>query len=156
MAESALMEVSSPKSEFSSLKEFVVQLISSRTNLKSIVSDNSANLNPNQPASSSNQGHLAKKGKTTTCSSIEDVIEVLLTSIRGVTVARGIVLSKDPLTKVGGFPLGNGFWEVYIQVAIVREETLMRPYGRYRTIGDVDGTSICWPNCCCLVVTAMD
>ncbi|XP_058080927.1 uncharacterized protein LOC131229082 isoform X1 [Magnolia sinica] len=69
---------------------------------------------------------------------------------------RGIVLSKDPLTKVGGFSLGNGFWEVYIQVAIVCEETLMRPYGRYRTIGDAAGSSICWPDCCCLVVTAMD
>ncbi|XP_058080827.1 uncharacterized protein LOC131228995 isoform X2 [Magnolia sinica] len=62
-------EVSSLKSDFSSFKESMAQLISSRTNLKSTVSDNSANLNLNQPASSSSQGHLAKKGKTTTCSS---------------------------------------------------------------------------------------
>ncbi|XP_058076756.1 uncharacterized protein LOC131225269 [Magnolia sinica] len=62
-------EVLSLKSEFSSFKESMAQLISSRTNLKSTVSDNSANLNLNQPASSSSQGHLAKKEKTMTCSS---------------------------------------------------------------------------------------
>ncbi|XP_058088778.1 uncharacterized protein LOC131235582 [Magnolia sinica] len=154
-------EISSLKetvAEMSSLRETLATLMSALTNPNinlATVLGVSANPNQNQPFSSStSQRSSAKKGKTTTRSSAEDVIEVLLTSVArpGVTVAKGAVLSKDPLIKVGGQELGTDYWEVYVQVAMICQEALIRPYGRYKTIGDVVETSIAWPASLCRVV----
>lgn len=60
-------------------------------------------------------------------------------------VARGYILSKDPTTKVGGVELGPQYWEVQIDVAILRNEPLLRPYGSYLTIGDAVGATVAWP-----------
>ncbi|XP_058108958.1 uncharacterized protein LOC131252020 [Magnolia sinica] len=167
------------EAEMSSLKETMVEILSARdveiSSLKEILMKliatmNNANNNPptvfgvatssnmNQPSSSSShwvtsQKHSTNKGKTTSCTSAGDVTGVSLTSITksGVTITKGVVLSKDPLTKVGGHELGIGFWEVLIHVAIVRDEVLIRPYGRYKTIGDAIGMSIVWLSVLCKV-----
>ncbi|XP_058076697.1 uncharacterized protein LOC131225229 [Magnolia sinica] len=117
-----------------------------------------ASSNMNQPSSSSShwvtsRKHSMNNGKTTSCTSARDVTGVSLTSITKpeVTITKGVVLSKDPLTKVGGHELGIGFWEVLIHVLIVRDEVLIRPYGRYKTIGDAIRTSIVWPSILCKV-----
>nr|CAD1824785.1 unnamed protein product [Ananas comosus var. bracteatus] len=60
-------------------------------------------------------------------------------------VAQGYLLSKDPTTKVGGFELGPQYWEIQVDVPIVRNEPLLRPYGGYQTIGDAVGATIAWP-----------
>ncbi|XP_058112926.1 uncharacterized protein LOC131255972 isoform X3 [Magnolia sinica] len=157
-----MVEISSARdAEISSLKETLMKLIATMNNANNnppTVFGAAASSNMNQQSSSSShwvnsQKHSTNKGKTTSCTSAGDVTRVLLTSIvkPGVTIAKGIVLSKDPLTKVGGHELGIGFWEVLIHVAIVREEVLIRPYGRYKTIGDAIGTSIVWPSIMCKV-----
>ncbi|XP_058109647.1 uncharacterized protein LOC131252895 [Magnolia sinica] len=157
-----MVEISSARdAEISSLKETLMKLIA----IMNIVNNNpptvfgvAASSNMNQPSSSSShwvtsRKHSTNKGKTTSCTSVGDVTGVSLTSITkpGVTIAKGVVLSKDPLTKVGGHELRIGFWEVLIHVAIVRDEVLIRPYRRYKTIGDVIGTSIVWPSILCKV-----
>ncbi|XP_058097140.1 uncharacterized protein LOC131242477 isoform X2 [Magnolia sinica] len=153
-------------SEMSSLKDTVTTLLSALTNpninLATVlgVLANPANPNLNQPSPSLShlvptpQRPLAKKGKNTTNTSAGDVTEVLLMSVArsGVTVAKGAVLSKDPLTKVGRLELGIDYWEVSVQVAMVPQEALIRPHGRYKTIADVVGTSIAWPASLCVVV----
>nr|CAD1841956.1 unnamed protein product [Ananas comosus var. bracteatus] len=60
-------------------------------------------------------------------------------------VAQGYLLSKDPTTKVGGFELGPQCWEIQIDVSIVRNELLLRPYSSYQTIGDAVGATVAWP-----------
>ncbi|XP_020082634.1 uncharacterized protein LOC109706249 [Ananas comosus] len=60
-------------------------------------------------------------------------------------VAQGYLLSKDPTTRVGGFELGPQCWEIQIDVPIVRNEPLLRPYSSYQTIGDAVGATVAWP-----------
>ncbi|XP_058114262.1 uncharacterized protein LOC131257418 isoform X2 [Magnolia sinica] len=145
--------------QISSLRETMTTLMAAITNPSinlSTLLGVSANPNLNQPSSSSShlvptpQRDLANKGNSTSCT---NVTQVLLKSIvrPGDTVAKGIILSTDPLTKVGGQKLGVGFWEVSIQVAMVRDEDLIRTHGRYKTIGDAIGTSIAWPTTLCMV-----
>ncbi|XP_058080678.1 uncharacterized protein LOC131228844 [Magnolia sinica] len=148
-----MVEISSARdAEISSLKETLMKLMATMNNANNnppTVFGAVASSSMNQLSSSSShwvnsQKHSTNKGKTTSCTSTGDVTRVLLTSIvkPGVTIAKGILLSKDPCTKVGGHELGIGFWEVLIHVAIVREEVLIRPYGRYKIIGDAIGTSL--------------
>ena len=59
-------------------------------------------------------------------------------------VARGFIVSKDPSTKVGGTPLGEDFWEVYIEKTFVTNEPLPRPYGNKSTIGDAYHSTVAW------------
>ncbi|XP_058067679.1 uncharacterized protein LOC131217013 [Magnolia sinica] len=145
--------------QISSLREtmttFMAAITNPSINLATLLGV-SANPNLNQPSSSSShlvptpQRDLANKGNSTSCT---NVTQVLLKSIvrPGDTVAKGTVLSTDPLTKVGGQKLGVGFWEVSVQVAMVRDEDLIRTHGRYKTIGDAIGTSIAWPTTLCMV-----
>ncbi|XP_058067561.1 uncharacterized protein LOC131216938 isoform X2 [Magnolia sinica] len=157
-----MVEISSTRdAEISSLKETLMKLIATMNNANNnppTVFGVAASSNMNQPSSLSRhwvtyRKRSTNKGKTTSCTSAGDMTGVSLTSIMkpGVTIAKGVVLSKDPLTKVGGHELGIGFWEVLIHVAIVRDEVLIRPYGRYKTIGDAIGTSIVWPSILCKV-----
>ncbi|MQL85628.1 hypothetical protein Taro_018163 [Colocasia esculenta] len=62
-----------------------------------------------------------------------------------VNVALATIESKDPLKKVGGCDLGYEYWEVAINVALVHNEPLPRPYGQFKTIGDAIGATIAWP-----------
>ncbi|MQL71453.1 hypothetical protein Taro_003786 [Colocasia esculenta] len=62
-----------------------------------------------------------------------------------VNVALAIIESKDPLKNVGGCDLRCEYWEVAINVALVYNEPLPRPYGQFKTIGDAIGATIAWP-----------
>ncbi|MQL79623.1 hypothetical protein Taro_012071, partial [Colocasia esculenta] len=62
-----------------------------------------------------------------------------------VNVALATIESKDPLKKVGGCDLGYEYWEVAINIAIVHNEPLPRPYAQFKTIGDAIGATIAWP-----------
>uniref|UniRef100_A0A803NGI5 Transposase Tnp1/En/Spm-like domain-containing protein n=1 Tax=Cannabis sativa TaxID=3483 RepID=A0A803NGI5_CANSA len=61
------------------------------------------------------------------------------------TIAIGLVVSKDSSKEVGGKELGDHYSEVVVQVCINPDEELIRPYGQYKTIGEVVGASIAWP-----------
>ncbi|MQL80983.1 hypothetical protein Taro_013444 [Colocasia esculenta] len=60
-------------------------------------------------------------------------------------VALATIESKDPLKKVGGCDLGYEYWEVAINVALVHNEPLPRPYAQFKTIEDAIGATIAWP-----------
>ena len=60
-------------------------------------------------------------------------------------VALATIESKDPLKKVGGCDLGYEYWKVAINIALVHNEPLPRPYGQFKTIRDVIGETIAWP-----------
>nr|CAD1817843.1 unnamed protein product [Ananas comosus var. bracteatus] len=62
------------------------------------------------------------------------------------SVAQGTLISKDPTTQVGGEKLGNQFWEIYIEIAMVPSEKLIRSYGKFKTIGDAVLQTIAWPS----------
>nr|CAD1824622.1 unnamed protein product [Ananas comosus var. bracteatus] len=57
-------------------------------------------------------------------------------------VARGILFSRDPSTIVGGEKLGQQYWEVYIEVVIMPNESLIRSLQNLKTIGDAARKSI--------------
>ncbi|XP_020080546.1 uncharacterized protein LOC109704191 isoform X7 [Ananas comosus] len=61
-------------------------------------------------------------------------------------VARGILFSRDPSTIVGEEKLGHHYWEVYIEVVIMPNESLIRSLQNLKTIGDVAQKSIAWPS----------
>ncbi|XP_020113480.1 uncharacterized protein LOC109727707 [Ananas comosus] len=61
-------------------------------------------------------------------------------------VARGILFSRDPSTIVGGERLGQQYWEVYVEVAIIPNESLIRNFQNLKTIGDAARKSIAWPS----------
>ncbi|MQM11373.1 hypothetical protein Taro_044278 [Colocasia esculenta] len=58
-----------------------------------------------------------------------------------INVALATIESKDPLKKVGSCDLGYEYWEVAINVALVHNEPLPRPYAQFKTIG----ATIAWP-----------
>ncbi|MQL77171.1 hypothetical protein Taro_009583 [Colocasia esculenta] len=62
-----------------------------------------------------------------------------------VNVALATIESKDPLKKVGGCDLGYEYWEVAMNVTLVHNEPLPRPYAQFKTIGDAIGATIAWP-----------
>ncbi|MQL75051.1 hypothetical protein Taro_007427 [Colocasia esculenta] len=70
-----------------------------------------------------------------------------------VNVALATIESKDPLKKVGGCDLGYEYWEVAINVALVHNEPLPRPYAQFKTIGDAIGATIAWPFTLCMFRT---
>ncbi|XP_060968083.1 uncharacterized protein LOC115715614 isoform X4 [Cannabis sativa] len=61
------------------------------------------------------------------------------------TIAIGIVCSNDPSKEVGGKKIGSSFFEVIVKVSIKPDEQLIKPYGLFKTIGQVVGASIAWP-----------
>ena len=60
-------------------------------------------------------------------------------------IARGLLMSKNPDMMVGNQELGPHFWEIHVEVPVLSEEPLVRPYANYRTIGDVVGKAVAWP-----------
>ncbi|XP_058071006.1 uncharacterized protein LOC131220047 [Magnolia sinica] len=119
--------------QISSLREtmatFMATIMNPSINL-TILLGISTNPNLNQPSSSSSHlvptplRDLANKGNSTSCT---NVTQVLIKSIvrPGDIVAIGTVLSMDPLTKVGGQKLGVGFWEVFVQVAMKKLDSII-------------------------------
>ncbi|CAO2164547.1 unnamed protein product, partial [Urochloa humidicola] len=62
-------------------------------------------------------------------------------------VALATVVSCDPTQKLEGVPLGKEFWMVHIDIPIVHDEPLIRPYKNYSVIGEVPtGVNIAWPS----------
>nr|XP_043633174.1 uncharacterized protein LOC122604348 [Erigeron canadensis] len=79
--------------------------------------------------------------------------EVILKSILNFEpVARGRVNSLDPNQQVGGKEIGRDWCEVYIEVVVKRDESLIRPYGSLDIIDHAVGASIAWP--CSLISVA--
>ena len=64
-------------------------------------------------------------------------------------VANGYLVTLDANGDVGGCHLGSNWCAVHVQVAVNRDEPLMRPYSFFDTIGDAIGAPIAWP--CSLV-----
>ena len=61
-------------------------------------------------------------------------------------VAKALVITKDPRCFVGGVELGQGWFEVNVEVPIIRGEPLIRPLRSYKTIGDAVGRNVAWPS----------
>ncbi|CAN1310671.1 hypothetical protein LINPERPRIM_LOCUS28167 [Linum perenne] len=55
-------------------------------------------------------------------------------------------MSKQSKTVVGDKELGEGFYEIFVEIPIKESEPLVRPYGSFQTIGDVVGQTIAWPS----------
>lgn len=51
----------------------------------------------------------------------------------------------DPSMVVGGEEIGANWCEIHVQVPIIWDEHLMRPYGGLKTVGDAIGAPIAWP-----------
>ncbi|XP_077240316.1 uncharacterized protein LOC143881207 isoform X2 [Tasmannia lanceolata] len=70
---------------------------------------------------------------------------VLLSKIRkGVQVARGIFLSRDPNDEVDDLPIGLGYSVVQIDVVFEPEEPFLKPSLYLKTIGDAAGAPVAW------------
>ncbi|KAL6535140.1 hypothetical protein OROMI_026514 [Orobanche minor] len=61
------------------------------------------------------------------------------------TMAKGVLLSVDPKSVVGGSELGDAWYEVYVNVPVVHKERLIRPHYPLVTIHDALGASVAWP-----------
>ena len=72
-------------------------------------------------------------------------MHLLSNSIPKHVVARGLIVSKEPFKAVGNMKLGLKFWEVRVTKAVESYAKLVRPYGQYKIIEDVVGSSIAWP-----------
>ncbi|XP_071686640.1 uncharacterized protein [Rutidosis leptorrhynchoides] len=83
--------------------------------------------------------------------------EVYIKSIGDPTlvVAKGWLCSLDPLTVVGGIEIGTDLGEVNIQVAIKRDEQLIRPFDLVNKIVEATGVVIAWP-CSLISVVPLD
>ncbi|MQM20828.1 hypothetical protein Taro_053856, partial [Colocasia esculenta] len=88
-----------------------------------------------------------KRGRNDDNVNVQGKMMVYLKSFKKslVNVALATIESKDPLKKVGGCDLGCEYWEVAVNVALVYNEPLPRPYGQFKTIGDAIGATIAWP-----------
>ncbi|XP_058190950.1 uncharacterized protein LOC131308153 isoform X2 [Rhododendron vialii] len=62
-------------------------------------------------------------------------------------VAEGIVISKDPLVKVDGKPLGSDFWKVLVKKAKIPNASLERPRKKFHTVGEAVGCAVAWRSC---------
>ena len=60
-------------------------------------------------------------------------------------VARGIVISTNPNTMIGGQPLGNEYCEVVVNVVMKRDAMLPRTYGEMETMASALKMTIAWP-----------
>ncbi|KAG8378806.1 hypothetical protein BUALT_Bualt07G0023200 [Buddleja alternifolia] len=90
---------------------------------------------------SQKQSHLNMPSSSTQLNMAMQV-DLLSFEAPGEVVAQGRVVSKDPNKDVGGFKFGPHFWEVYVEIAIRKEEFLIRPRGHFSTIKEVVGSTI--------------
>ncbi|MQM16096.1 hypothetical protein Taro_049050 [Colocasia esculenta] len=104
------------------------------------------------------QRGLKKRGRNDDNVNVQGKVMVYLKSFKKslVNMTLATIESKDPLKKVGGCDLGCEYWEVAINVALIYNEPLLRPYRQFKTIGDAIGATIAWPftlawACSCVV-----
>ncbi|CAN0903582.1 hypothetical protein LINGRAHAP2_LOCUS22649, partial [Linum grandiflorum] len=71
---------------------------------------------------------------------------VILKSLQSpdVDVAKGVIISKDSKRFVGDTELGEGIYEIFVEIPMKTDEPLVRPYGSFQTIGDAVGQAIAW------------
>ncbi|KAL6600426.1 hypothetical protein ACP70R_045226 [Stipagrostis hirtigluma subsp. patula] len=60
-------------------------------------------------------------------------------------VAKGVIISTNPNTLVGGQRLGRQFCEVVVNVVLKRDAMLPRPYADMEKMADAHLMSIAWP-----------
>ncbi|KAL6558577.1 hypothetical protein OROMI_018927 [Orobanche minor] len=60
-------------------------------------------------------------------------------------MAKGVLLSVDPKSVVGGYELGDAWYEVHVKVPVVHKDHLIRPHYPMVTIHDALGASVAWP-----------
>lgn len=60
-------------------------------------------------------------------------------------VAKGMIMSTDPNTMVGGEALGKQFCEVIVNIVLKKDAILPRPYAEMSTMADANMMSIAWP-----------
>ncbi|XP_058209843.1 uncharacterized protein LOC131322515 isoform X2 [Rhododendron vialii] len=104
-----------------------------------VTSPNIPIASPNQQIGSStsfSQRGRVKVGNYVNFKSVANPINV---------VGKGRIASMDPSTEIGGEELGANWCEIHVQVPILWDEHLMRPYGGLKTVGDAIGTPIAWP-----------
>ncbi|KAG8382397.1 hypothetical protein BUALT_Bualt05G0073100 [Buddleja alternifolia] len=79
---------------------------------------------------------------------LQDNCSVVLMSIihPSKVVAKGHICSMDPTVVVAGEQLGNKWCSVHINVAIDREERLIRSGFMFQTIGEAIGAAVAWPS----------
>ncbi|KAF3336799.1 TNP1/EN/SPM transposase [Carex littledalei] len=76
----------------------------------------------------------------------EDLARYRLCSIvRKCVVAEGFIVMDNPDFTIGGQKLGTQYVEVYVDKVIDPDEPLIRPYGTYEVMHQVDGKYIAWP-----------
>ncbi|CAN0906028.1 hypothetical protein LINGRAHAP2_LOCUS23990 [Linum grandiflorum] len=64
-----------------------------------------------------------------------------------VDVVKGAIISTNAKRLVGDKELGEGFYEIFIEVPMKMNEPLVRPYESFQTIGDVTRqTIVAWPS----------
>lgn len=51
----------------------------------------------------------------------------------------------DASTRVGRQKLGANWCEIHVELPIIWDEHLMRPYAGLKTVGDAIGTTSAWP-----------
>ncbi|CAN1133617.1 hypothetical protein LINPERHAP2_LOCUS7778 [Linum perenne] len=78
----------------------------------------------------------------------QEISYVILKSLQSpdVDVAKGSIMSKNSKAVVGDKELGEGFYEIFVEIPIKVNEPLVRPYGSFQTIGDAVGQTIAWPS----------
>ncbi|CAN1751952.1 hypothetical protein LINPERHAP1_LOCUS4512, partial [Linum perenne] len=76
----------------------------------------------------------------------QEISYVILKSLQipDVDVAKGSIMSKNSKDVVGDKELGEGFYEIFVEIPIKVNEPLVRPYGSFQTIGDAVGQTIAW------------
>ncbi|KAL6503066.1 hypothetical protein OROHE_023930 [Orobanche hederae] len=82
--------------------------------------------------------------KTTTLREGRNVLMMSMIDMKKF-MAKGVLLSVDPKSVVGGYVLGDAWYEVHVKVPVVHKERLIRPHYPMVTIYDALGASIAWP-----------
>ncbi|KAL6580968.1 hypothetical protein OROMI_006891 [Orobanche minor] len=82
--------------------------------------------------------------KTTTLREGRNVLMMSMIDMKKI-VAKGVLFSVDPKSVVGGYELGDAWYEVHVKVPVVHKEHLIRPHYPMVTIHDALGASVAWP-----------
>ncbi|KAI5007337.1 hypothetical protein ZWY2020_050782 [Hordeum vulgare] len=74
--------------------------------------------------------------------------KVFLKSLKNqnMDVALATIMSCDPKFKLDGDEIGNEFWVVHVDMALVKTENLVRSRKDCNTLGNAEKTKIAWPS----------
>ncbi|CAN1262514.1 hypothetical protein LINPERPRIM_LOCUS11306, partial [Linum perenne] len=61
-----------------------------------------------------------------------------------VHVIKGSIISKNPKAIANDIKLGDGFYEIFVEVAMKLDVPLVRPYESFSVTGNVIDRSISW------------